>query len=206
MKLQHRTKRVLALAITVASLGAINLNAQTPQDVDLAVTLVVVQAAHVAGAADFRLYGGSIEVHADFFHGLGAVANVTEVHENTTSPLLAPLDLVTVTFGPRYTFAPKLGKRRVSVFAQALVGEANGFHSLFATGTGPAIPPNGTTDSANSLAVQAGGGLDVRVTRRFSVRAFEADYLRTQLPNGSNNTQSNVRFAAGVVFRIQGRP
>jgi len=34
------------------------------------------------------------------------------------------------------------------------------------------------------------------------LRAFEVNWLRTQLPNSTNNAQNDVHFGAGIVFRF----
>ena len=168
--------------------------------VDLAVTYAASHSIHTGSAADFWLQGGAVELSARFFHGLGIAASGTGLHVNSNNPLVAPLDLVTVTFGPRYTFFPH---KRISVFGEALVGEALGFDSLFAYGSGNAVSQsNGTTTSADSLALQTGGGVDVRMGRRFAIRAIQVDYLRTQLPNGGSNLQNNLRLAAGIDLRF----
>jgi hypothetical protein len=44
--------------------------------------------------------------------------------------------------------------------------------------------------------------LDIAVTHHLSLRAFEADWLRTQLPNADTNVQNNTRLAAGAVLRF----
>jgi len=186
------------LALGLAAMGAAAQSSRPTADV--AVTYATLHSEHVTGA-DFWMQGGSVELHAGIRGGLGVVASVTGVHAGSASPQAAGLDMVTVVFGPRYTYAPRRG--RLALFGEALVGEADGFHSVFAYGSGPSDnPANGTTDSANSLAVQTGGGLDVRVSPHFSVRALEAEYLRTQLPNGNDNVQNNLRLAAGVVYRF----
>jgi outer membrane immunogenic protein len=176
-----------------------NLRAQGPDRVDIAVTYIALQATHTVNTGSLWLQGGAVEVHAPLFRGLGAVANVTGLHLGSDSPAVAPLDLVTVVMGARYAF---LRRHRISPYVQGLVGEADGFHSVFATGSGPVNAVNGTTDSANSIAIQAGGGVDFRLSRQLSVRAIEADYLHTQLPNGGNNSQNNLRLAAGLVYRF----
>ena len=187
-----------ALALGLAAAGAAAQSSRPT--VEVAVTYATLHSEHVTGT-DFWTQGGAVELYAEARGGLGVVASVTGVHANSTSPQSAGLDMVTVVFGPRYTYAPRRG--RLSIFGQALVGEADGFHSVFAMGSGPAgNPVNGTTDSANSLALQTGGGLDVRVSPHLSVRALEAEYLRTQLPNGNDNLQNNLRLAAGVVYRF----
>ena len=42
----------------------------------------------------------------------------------------------------------------------------------------------------------------MRISRHIAIRPVEADYLLTQLPNGVNGTESNLRLSAGVVLRI----
>jgi len=44
--------------------------------------------------------------------------------------------------------------------------------------------------------------VDVALTRHVSARAFEVNWLRTELPNGKTNIQNNLQFGAGLVFRI----
>jgi len=35
------------------------------------------------------------------------------------------------------------------------------------------------------------------------MRLFEADWLRTELPNTGSNVQNNLQIGAGIVIRIQ---
>ena len=110
-------------------------------------------------------------------------------------------NLVTYTFGPRYTWA--LGHSRASAFTEALVGESQGFDGSFSGNSGPpAGSGNGIQSAARSLALQVGGGVDFRLTHRLAIRAIEAEYLRTQLPNAADNLQQNLRIGAGVVLRV----
>jgi hypothetical protein len=53
--------------------------------------------------------------------------------------------------------------------------------------------------SDNSFSWAMGGGLDVYVSPRFSVRLAEADWLRTQF---ADSTQSNFRCSGGVVIKF----
>ena len=50
--------------------------------------------------------------------------------------------------------------------------------------------------------MQAGGGLNVDLSGNFGLRALEVDYLRTTLPNGSANSQNDLRIAFGVIYRF----
>jgi hypothetical protein len=84
-----------------------------------------------------------------------------------------PLAFVTTTFGPRYRCTRAMGSRRetLSIFGEALLGEANAFHSVLPSA-------HGATDSANSLALQVGGGIDVGLSRHFAFRALQAGVLK----------------------------
>jgi hypothetical protein len=184
------------------TLSAIRAEAQQPQppvgqdgEVDLALTYIATHADHTDGAP-FWLQGGAVEMNAQFYRGFGLTASGAGMHANGSTNSAA-LDLVTIVFGPSYTF--HAGKR-ISVFGEALLGEAHGLHSLFSYGSGP-LPSltAGTTDSANALAFETGGGINFRLSPHFAVRPVQVDYLRTELPNGGTNVQNNIRISGGVV-------
>jgi peptidoglycan-associated lipoprotein len=101
-----------------------------------------------------------------------------------------PVNLVVATFGPSYRYS----RRRAGFFAHGLVGEADGFSGVYPQA-------GGSTSSANSLAVQAGVGVDIGVMRHLAVRVVQANYLRTQLPNSQSNIQNSLRLGVGVVLR-----
>src|ERR1700677_1285387 len=127
--------------------------------------------ANVVAGTGFWMQGGGIEMHGLFWHGLGVVADVAFLHAASMNEAAVGLDMVTATFGPRYTWSKP--HSRYSLFGQVLAGEANGLNSTF-----PSSPQAVTT--ANSIAEKLGGGVNITLTRHFAVRAFEADWLRTQ--------------------------
>lgn len=53
--------------------------------------------------------------------------------------------------------------------------------------------------SENGFSFRTGGGVDVKVTRHWAVRAFEADYYRTPF---LQSHQNNVWLSAGVIFKF----
>jgi hypothetical protein len=149
---------------------------------------------NVARANRFWMQGGSIQVEGQFWRGLGIEADISGFHAQNASNTGVGLDMVTTTFGPRYRWSS--AHQRYSFFGHALLGEANGFNSIF-----PGADAASAT--ANSLALQLGGGLDLPVKHHLALRAFEADWLRTQLPNADTDVQNNIRLAAGVVIRLR---
>jgi|GEM_PF-392703 len=194
---------VVGSAICITTAASAQIQTETTSRVDIALTYATARSTPTVNVGNFWLQGGGLDLHARIAGGLGGVASITGLHIGKGNAGVAPLDLVVTVFGLRYTVRPTNRDgllSKTSMFVEGLGGEANGFHSVFSTGSGPVNNFNGTTDSANSLAVQAGGGLDFRLTRRLALRALQADYLRTQLPNGGTNVQNNLRLGAGVVL------
>jgi hypothetical protein len=199
MRKSIRVKVLLAGACMMAGFSAWGQQAgnsvkQTTSSIDVAVVYNPLMA-NVVGGNGFWMQGASAQVHGQFWHGLGFVADVSGLHTaNTNGPSGVGLDMVTATFGPRYTWSP--AHRRYALFGQALAGEAFGMNSVFPNATG-------ANDSANSLAMQLGGGLNLRLSHHIALRAFEADWLRTQSPNATTNVQNNLCLGAGLVYRFK---
>ncbi len=148
----------------------------------------------VVTGSSFWMQGGAVELHGQFYRGLGVVAEVAGAHSSNINSSGVGLDMVTATFGPRYTWSP--AHRKYALFGQALVGVANGFNSVFPT-------PAGATGSNTSAAFEVGGGMNVALAPRIALRAVQANWLRTQLPNSTTNVQNNLELGAGFVFRFR---
>jgi hypothetical protein len=54
--------------------------------------------------------------------------------------------------------------------------------------------------------MQFGGGLDLRFAKHIGIRAVEADYVRSTLPNNAGNVQNDLRLAAGISFHFSPKP
>lgn len=89
--------------------------------------------------------------------------------------------VVTYLFGPRYVVNRQ---GAVSPFVHALVGGG----SL-----------NVRSSNANGFAFALGGGIDIKLSKRVSFRAFQVDYLPIRL---SGETFQNGRVSAGVSFKF----
>jgi hypothetical protein len=171
-------------------------------DVDVAITYVAEQA-KVASAdcGCFWLNGGSGNFAMTFFHGLGVAANLTGEHASNIGTGI-DLDKVMFAMGPRYTYIPKLpvGKRPgIAGYGEGLFGGIHGFNTTFPSSTG-------TIGAASSFAMQFGGGLDLRFAKHIGIRAVEADYVRSTLPNNAGNVQNDLRLAAGISFHFSPKP
>jgi hypothetical protein len=91
-----------------------------------------------------------------------------------------------------YLFGPRANFRHgeVAPFVQVLFGGV--------------VTSSGIVQSGwqNHFAMTAGGGIDISVSKHFSIRPVQAEYFLTKIPDGLNNRQNNFRFGAGVVFRF----
>ena len=169
--------------------------------VDLTLTY---QAAYNGSTHSFWLQGGSCQLEGHIWRGLGEVADITGLHTSDMHGSGVGLDLVTATFGPRYTvqvhdLVHRMdSKRRIALYGEALGGVANGFNSIF-----PAI--NAAEESETGTAMLLGSGINYAWTKHVSIRAIDAAWLRTTLPNGTNNVQNNLRLGAGIVWKLPHR-
>jgi hypothetical protein len=180
----------VVLVATPALIG--QTTSPSHKEVDIALTYAA-QRSNLTTGNVFWMQGGTFELSANVSHGFGLAMNIAGSEASNILGTGIDLNLLTTTFGPRYTWNKRSGK--FAVFGQGLIGESHGWNSLFpATG--------GATTDFNSFALQVGGGVDVRLSRHFAIRAIQADWLRTQFPNATTNVQNNLRLGAGVVFRI----
>ena len=91
-----------------------------------------------------------------------------------------------------YTFGPVISARKDAPFvpyAHALFG---GFHD-----TGSFA---GVSASVNGFAMFIGGGVDVKMSDRLSIRAGQFDWMSLRANGSSDN--SNFRYSGGVVFHF----
>ena len=167
------------------------------QEVDLAITYTV-QHSNLVSNPTFWQQGGSVELSTQTYRGFGIAANIAGTNIGDAANSGTGLTMVTATFGPRYTWYRPIGgarKKSLAIFGQGLIGEAHGFNSYFPT-------PAASLTDYNSFALQVGGGADIGLSRHIAVRAFQADWLRTQFPNSTTNVQNTFRVAAGIALRF----
>ena len=146
----------------------------------------------------FSLDGGSAEAALRVYRNFSVVADITGDHAGTTSISGQALSLLSYTGGPRFSYPlQRYPRARITPFAQGLVGVVHGFDAPFPNSSGT------LSSSANALAVLVGGGIDIAVSHKFAIRAFQIDYGLNHLPNNANNSENLLRVSAGVVFHIR---
>jgi len=128
-----------------------------------------------------NLNGGNLEVSLpNLYKGLGFAVDFSGHH----SPEAEQFHFL---IGPQYRFEVK----GLDFFAHGLVGKTR--TRLLELGTSQFQP------STLSYSVALGGGLDIPIGKRFSIRPIQADYL---VSSEFGDKRHNVRYSTGVVVRF----
>ncbi len=170
----------------------------------------------VTGNRMVGLNGGSASVAFSFSRYLGIVGDFGGYDDSqvqlTGTGVNQPLVVDSSGTAYTYLFGPRLSLRnqsRFTPFAQVLAG---GVHASAVTvnncaGAGCAVLP-----VQNSFAFTGGGGLDIRLTHRISIRAVQAEYMLTRFPGvaggvstGASASQNDLRLSSGLLFAFGGR-
>jgi hypothetical protein len=184
----------IAVLLTVIAIGASDAFAQSAAPVSPVAPLPPMQE-----VMQFDLFGGyshqtlnsasgggpnvngwAADIHSILSRSFGLVMSASGV---SGSQLGADLQLYSILIGPRLTFRTQRG----NVFVHALVGGAQ----LRASSAGVEAHSAG-------VATAMGGGVDVKLTRRTSLRVAQMDYLLTEI---AAKTQHNLRLSTGLVYR-----
>jgi opacity protein-like surface antigen len=120
--------------------------------------------------------------------------------------------------GYSFLFGPVLSYRtrsRITPFVHALVGvDSLHFNASTPVGLSSSISTSAVTDMAFAMAF--GGGIDFRISRRFSIRPGQLDYVYTGHNlngvygaaigpgsfQGLATSENNLRFSTGIVIRF----
>ncbi len=200
IEMRHMRKTICTtlLAVALGMISSMPAHAQaaakepTAQTADFALMYVTEQTKYTFGS-NIWLQGGAAEAALPLPHHFGAVLNLTGDHSAGTNGG-QPLSEISFTAGPRYTY--EVDHHFTSrLFIETLFGGTHGFGATFPTASGPA-------QSVNVFAMQLGGGYDIDLGSHFAIRAIDAHYVQTRLPNGTNNTQNDLRLGAGIVWRL----
>ncbi|HSY35449.1 MAG TPA: hypothetical protein VK814_06840 [Acidobacteriaceae bacterium] len=168
----------------------------------------------VPGNRMVGLNGGSASVAFNLNRYIGLVADVGGYDDSqlqltgtgANEPLVVSSSgtAYTFLFGPRFSFR---NSTRFTPFAQVLVG---GVHASDVTVSGCAGTSCTPLPAQTALAMTVGGGLDIRLTRHFSIRAVQAEYLMTRFADvaigstGAATPQNDLRLSSGLLFTFGG--
>jgi opacity protein-like surface antigen len=147
----------------------------------------------------FNMHGGSISAAANVNSWLGFVGEVAYDSTKNVPPSGFTLNVTSYMFGPRVSYR---GHDRITLFAHNLVGVGHAGGTLYTAGFQQGTAPPA---AQNAFAMAVGAGLDVNLSRRWAIRAFQTDWLFTTFPNGAGNYQHSFRLTTGIVWRIGSR-
>lgn len=112
-------------------------------------------------------------------------------------------NMVTYLFGPQF----KVRSHRVQPFAHLLVGGAH--TNIYDLAIKPLCQPTGgscttSAPTANSFALDFGGGVDIPIVNAISLRPVQVDYVLTRFSNPftGSNIQNNFHASAGIVLTL----
>lgn len=159
----------------------------------------VFQGSHTIAGSSLSFNGGRTDFAVYLPRHMAAVGEFAGTTGTTLNGSPVGTTMLTYMAGPRYQMALKGADKkpaRMSPFGQFLIGGARATNGSFPVGTGMA-------PTATSLAMSAGGGIDIAMGHHFSLRILQADYLYTRLPNLINSHQNHFRIGAAIVFRLR---
>jgi len=166
----------------------------------------------------FDMYGGHGQFIWNFNKWISAVGDFGAVNKPNIGIINVQNTTAFAYGGPRFYYR----MHRFSPFGQVLFGGAfrhvsTEVTALTSPGTpvlpvaspanlfpGPlAVVTAGLSTTQNAFSMRTGGGLDYRLSRHFSVRAVEVDYILTRFPSlstGERENQSSIAASAGIIF------
>ena len=164
----------------------------SPHPVSIAVEYTYVRTNLAPGCACFSLNGGSAQALISLARHVDALADVTLARRGGITQDGYALTQLSYTFGARYLATDQSARTRP--FVEAKLGGASAFGTLSPQTTG--------YGGSNAFALEAGGGLQVRLRPRLFVIPLQANYLLTSFSNGADNRQNDLRLSAGLLFRL----
>jgi outer membrane immunogenic protein len=158
---------------------------------DIALTYQYVRTNTLGSCGCFSLNGVGASASWSFMPLLALVGEANVQH-TASGPTGGSLTLSTYLAGARRAFPlhSSEGGTGVRSFAQILVGMGH-------AGGGVAGPG----DATNAFIGRIGGGIDLPVSPRITLRLAQIDYYYTAFGNGDNNHQNNLLFGAGIAYQ-----
>jgi opacity protein-like surface antigen len=153
--------------------------------------------------------GWDASAQYNFNTWLGVKADVSGHYGKLVTASFPGFPLGPLTISPRehiydFVFGPVASyrSRRYTAFANALFGAEHVGANTVPTAPVPISVP-GPFFSETDFALVLGGGLDIRLTHHFSIRAGQFDYQFVS-SSGSGH-QNDLRFSTGVVIGFGGK-
>ena len=134
----------------------------------------------------FSLNGGSATYLMNLRPQWAAMADITVAHSNNVNNTGQDVTLIHYLFGARYSWR---NRSRYVVYGQALFGGAK-------------ENVNFQFDiNRNAFGLMGGGGVTTRLRDHMGWTLGEIDWVYSQVPNGVNNRQNDMRVSTGLIYR-----
>ena len=160
-----------------------------------------------ANLPSFNADGGSAQFVYNFSKGMGFAFDAGAVTKDTLRSVFSNKQSHFL-IGPRYGF---YNHSRFTPFGEIMFGVANASVSTDIDRVPTVLPssvitlPDNVsarlTASRTSFAMMVGGGLDIRISKHFTYRLFDADYFLSRpasLITGEDVNKNNLRLTTGV--------
>ena len=114
-------------------------------------------------------------------------------------------NLFTYLFGPRLTFR---NSGKLQPFGELNFGGIRASLSCQSSALNCLTAAGGGTYSKNAFALTVGGGLDIKINKKFAIRLAQLEYLYSRFGNNcgprlscnNNNNQNSLRLKSGIVI------
>lgn len=143
---------------------------------------------HTSGAEGGNIFhGGNLAIEINLTDNVGLVGDIAAHRQSFLEGIRA--DIVDYRLGPRFSI--RTGRARF--FGHLLIGHSEVIGSI-----------EGLSASFGGKSAAAGGGIDLAISRWFSVRLIQADYSYQHFGPPVGATSNGVQVGAGLVFRFGG--
>lgn len=188
-----RLKAPIVSAIALALFASQPLAAQQAHPLSIGADYTYVRTNVVPGCDCFNMNGGGAQIEYGLRPHLSLLGDFTATHQGSITP--DNYDLTQFTFAGGIRYRPTLNFHRIQPFGDLLFGAA---HT-----TGSLSPDNTRFGSSTAFAFQTGGGVELRLGKRWTLIPVQADYLLTTFSNGADDHQNDLRISAGIMVRIR---
>jgi hypothetical protein len=156
--------------------------------------------------------GGGGQFAYNFNRWLGAVADISAVHNGDLGGAAIENTRLSFLFGPRVSLRfPPLRPYFQVLWGGAYLAASSQIQAVVAGPVAPAIigivpgePINARlVTSQTGFAMTVGGGLDIRLNKHISFRPIALDYYLSRFQNlraQNDNSQNNLRYTTGFNF------
>jgi opacity protein-like surface antigen len=167
----------------------------------------VVNGQTVTGAKDLNCAGGGGTIAYNFSSMIGLAADLggCKIFGNTygAGNTVSGSEF-TYLFGPRFTYR---NSSRFEPFAELNFGGLRAAVTCQSSANACVTATNGNSYSRNAFALTVGGGFQVKMSKKISLRLIQLEYMYSRLGNScalaacnNNANQNSLRLKSGIVL------